>query len=136
MKAASINDLSHDLIGAAIEVHRELGPGLLESAYETALAHELTRRQIPQVRQKQMPNFYKGVVIETGYRIDIVADERIIIELKSVEKLIPLHAAQLLTCLRLARLPLGLLVNFNVGKLVGGIERVANRAPAPSAFRS
>lgn len=125
----SLNDLSHELIGAAIEVHRELGPGLLESAYEGAYSHELTLRKIPHVRQKLMPVHYKGITIETGYRIDVIADEQIIIELKSVEKLIPLFSAQLLTYLRLAHLPLGLLVNFNTPKLVDGIERVSNNAP-------
>ena len=136
MNNKTINDLSHELIGAAIEVHRELGPGLLESAYEGAYSRELTLRNIPHVRQKLMPVCYKGVVIETGYRIDIIADERIIIELKSVEKLLPIYSAQLLTYLRLAKLPLGLLINFNVRRLVDGIERVSNNAPnlsAPSA---
>ena len=133
MNPKPINELSHDLIGAAIEVHRELGPGLLESAYEGAYCHELTVLKIPHIRQKLMPVFYKGIVIETGYRIDVLADERIIIELKSVEKLIPIFSAQLLTYLRLAKLPLGLLINFNVRKLVEGIERVSNNAPDLSA---
>ena len=133
MNPKPINELSHDLIGAAIEVHRELGPGLLESAYEGAYCHELTLLKIPHIRQKLMPVFYKGIVIETGYRIDVLADERIIIELKSVEKLIPIFSAQLLTHLRLAKLPLGLLINFNVRKLVEGIERVSNNAPDLSA---
>lgn len=136
MNTKSINDLSHELIGAAIEVHRELGPGLLESAYEGAYSHELTLHQIPHVRQKLMPVHYKGIVIETGYRVDVIAHERIIIELKSVEKLVPIFSAQLLTYLRLAKLPLGLLINFNVRQLIDGIERVSNNAPnlsAPSA---
>lgn len=128
----SINDLSHDLIGAAIEVHRELGPGLLESAYEGAYSHELTLCKILHVRQKLMPVSYKGITIETGYRIDVIAEERIIIELKSVEKLIPLFSAQLLTYLRLANLSLGLLINFNTSKLIDGIERVSNHAPSLS----
>lgn len=83
-----------------------------------------------------MPVFYKGVLIETGYRIDVLADERVVVELKAVEKLMPIHGAQLLTYLRLGRLPLGLLINFNVSRLVDGIERVSNNAPdlsAPSA---
>ena len=125
----TLNELSHELIGAAIEVHRELGPGLLESAYEGAYSHELTLRKISHIRQKLMPVYYKGITIETGYRIDVIADERIIIELKSVEKLTPLFSAQLLTYLRLAHLSLGLLINFNTPKLVDGIERVSNNAP-------
>ncbi|MBI2814774.1 MAG: GxxExxY protein [Opitutae bacterium] len=136
MSTKPINELSHDLIGAAIEVHRELGPGLLESAYEGAYSHELTLRQIPHVRQKQMPVTYKGILIDAGYRIDILAEDRVVVELKAVEKLMPIHSAQLMTYLRLGKYPLGLLMNFNVLKLIDGIERVSNHAPnlsAPSA---
>ena len=136
MNPKPINDLSHELIGAAIEVHRELGPGLLESAYEGAYSHELTLRQIPHVRQKVMPISYKGVIIDAGYRIDILAEERVVVELKAVEKLLPIHSAQLMTYLRLGKYSLGLLMNFNVLKLVDGIERISNNAPnlsAPSA---
>ena len=140
MSTKPINELSHELIGAAIEVHRELGPGLLESAYEGAYSHELTLRSIPHVRQKLMPVTYKGVLIETGYRIDVLAEDRVVVELKAVEKLLPIHSAQLITYLRLGKYPLGLLMNFNALKLVEGIERVSNNAPnltassAPSAF--
>lgn len=134
MSTKPINDLSHELIGAAIEVHRELGPGLLESAYEGAYSHELTLRQIPHVRQIQMPVTYKGILIDAGYRIDILAEERVVVELKAVEKLIPIHSAQLMTYLRLGKYPLGLLMNFNVLKLVDGIERVSNNAPNLSAL--
>ena len=136
MNPKPINDLSHDLIGAAIEVHRELGPGLLESAYEGAYSHELTLRQIPHVRQKVMPISYKGVIVDAGYRIDILPEERVVVELKAVEKLLPIHSAQLMTYLRLGKYSLGLLMNFNVLKLIDGIERVSNNAPnlsAPSA---
>jgi GxxExxY protein len=142
MSIKSINDLSHELIGAGIEVHRELGPGLLESAYEGAYSHELNLRNIPHVRQQMMPILYKGVLIETGYRIDILAEDRLVVELKAIEKLLPIHSAQLMTYLRLGKYPLGLLMNFNVLKLVDGIERVSNNAPnlsassAPSAFQN
>ena len=139
MSMKPINDLSHELIGAAIEVNRELGPGLLKSAYEGAYVHELTLRQIPYVRQKQMPITYKGILIDAGYRIDILAEERIVVELKAVEKLMPIHSAQLMTYLRLGKYSLGLLMNFNVPKLVDGIERVSNNAPnlsASSAFQN
>jgi GxxExxY protein len=129
MSTKPINDLSHELIGAAIEVHRELGPGLLESAYEGAYSHELNLRSIPHVRQKLMPVHYKGVMIETGYRIDILAEDRIVVELKAVEKLVPIYSAQLMTYLRLGKYPLGLLMNFNVLRLVDGIERISNNAP-------
>jgi GxxExxY protein len=134
MPQKAINELSHELIGAAIEVHRELGPGLLESAYQGAYSHELILRNIPHVCQKTMPVVYKGVVIETGFRIDVLADDHVVIELKAVEKLLPIHSAQLLTYLRLGKFPLGLLINFNVGKLVDGIERVSNHAPNLSAI--
>ncbi len=142
MSTKPINDLSHELIGAAIEVHRELGPGLLESAYEGAYSHELTLRHILHIRQKLMPVAYKGVLIETGYRIDILAEDRVVVELKAVEKLLPIHSAQLITYLRIGKYPLGLLMNFHVLKLVDGIERVSNNAPnlsassAPSAFQN
>jgi GxxExxY protein len=136
MSSQLLNNLSHALIGAAIEVHRELGPGLLESAYEGAYSHELALQNISHVRQKAMPVFYKGVEIETGYRIDVLADDRVVVELKAVEKILPLHGTQLLTYLRLGKFRLGLLINFNVRMLVEGIERVSNDAPnlsAPSA---
>ncbi len=142
MTPKSINELSHELIGAAIEVHRELGPGLLESAYQGAYSHELHVRHIPHITQKPMPVLYKGVLIEIGYRIDVLADDRVVVELKAVERLLPIHSAQLLTYLRLGKHPLGLLINFHVLKLVDGIERVSNNAPnlsavsAPSAFQN
>ena len=136
MSPKPINDPSHELVGAAIEVHRELGPGLLESAYEGAYSHELNLRQIPHVRQSQMPVTYKGILIDAGYRIDILVEDRVVVELKAVEKLMPIHSAQLMTYLRLGKYRLGLLMNFNVLKLVDGIERISNNAPnlsAPSA---
>ncbi|HET7537657.1 MAG TPA: GxxExxY protein [Candidatus Didemnitutus sp.] len=133
MTTLSINDLSHAAIGAAIEVHRELGPGLLESAYEGAYCHELELRGLSYVRQQTFPITYKGAKIDAGYRLDLVVDDRLLIELKAVEKLAPVHASQLLTYLRLRRNELGLLINFNVQKLVDGIERISNRAPNLSA---
>ena len=129
----AINTLTELVIGAAIEVHFALGPGLLESAYEAAYAHELMLRGIPHVRQECLPIVFKGIPIVPGYRIDILADNRVVIELKAVEKLVPLFSTQLLTYLRLGGYPLGLLINFNVPKLVDGIERVSNGAPDLSA---
>jgi len=133
MNPKDLNDLSHELIGSAIEVHRELGPGLLESAYEGAYSHELNLRGIIHVRQKLMPIVYKGMTIDAGYRIDILAEDRVVIELKALEKIQPIHGAQLLTYLRLGNYRLGLLINFHVLKLVDGIERVSNNAPDLSA---
>jgi len=136
----NINDLSHAVIGAAIEVHRELGPGLLESAYEGAFSHEITLRVIPHARQVSLPVVYKSRAIDTGYRIDLLVDNRLVVELKALEKLLPVHSTQVLTYLRVGNFSLGLLINFNVRRLVEGIERVTNAAPnlsassAPSAF--
>ncbi len=120
------NELSYQLIGAAIEVHRELGPGLLESAYEAAYCHELMLRNIRFERQVPMSVRYKGVDIECGYRIDVLAESRLVVELKAVEKLLPIHDAQLLTYLKLSKLSLGLLMNFNIGIMKDGIRRLAH----------
>ncbi len=119
-------ELSGKIIGAAIEVHRMLGPGLLESAYQVALCRELTLRGIPFERQVELPMEYKGVRLECAYRLDLVVNNLIIVELKSVEKIEPVHEAQLLTYLRLKNLWLGLLINFNVPLLREGIRRIVN----------
>jgi GxxExxY protein len=129
-----IDELTYDLNGAAIEVHRALGPGLLESAYEAAFCYELTSRKIPFVRQKDVPVVYKGIKIDCGYRIDVLADDRVIVELKAVEKLLPVHEAQLLTYLKLSHLSLGLLINFNVPVLKDGIRRLVNNLEDSSAL--
>lgn len=129
VEAEPMNRLSQELIGAAIEVHRELGPGLLESTYEHAFSRELTIRGIEHVRQYQVSLRYKGSTIEAGYRLDVLVDRCVVVELKAVEKMVPLFGIQLLTYLRLGGYPLGLLINFNVPKLVDGIERVSNLAP-------
>lgn len=118
--------LTHQVIGAAMEVHRHLGPGLLESAYEECLCHELNALKIPYERQKALPVTYKGVSRDCGYRMDIVVNSSLLLELKSVESLLPIHEAQLLTYLRLSGLRLGLLVNFNVPLLKNGIKRMVN----------
>lgn len=116
--------LTRRVIGCAIEVHRSLGPGLLESAYEQCLAHELTLQGIPFQRQWPMPVAYKGVQLDCGFRADFFIADKLIIELKSVESLHPVHQAQLLTYLRLANCPTGLLINFNVSRLTQGIKRM------------
>ncbi len=118
--------LSKEIIGAAIEVHRHLGPGLLESAYEQALCCELSLRNIYFERQKHLPADYKGINLDCGYRIDILVDDLVIVELKAVVKLDPLFEAQLLTYLKLSQLWLGMLLNFNVPVMKHGIKRIVN----------
>ena len=118
--------LSKKIVGAAIEVHRHLGPCLLESAYEQALCYELSQRNIDFERQKHIPAVYKGVNLDCGYRIDLLVDDLVIVELKSVIKLDPLFEAQLLTYLKISKLWLGMLLNFNVPIMKYGIKRIVN----------
>jgi len=118
------DDLSRHVIGCAIEVHRMLGPGLLESTYETCLAHELSLAGIPFATQVPIPVIYKGVKLDCGHRLDMLVDNQLVLELKSVEQLLGIHQAQLLTYLKLAQLPVGLLINFNVTMLKTGIRRL------------
>jgi GxxExxY protein len=115
--------LSNKVIGCAIEVHRELGPGLLESTYEQCLAAELTRSRIPFQLQVDLPVSYKGTRLDCSYRIDVLIDQQLIIELKCVEQLQKIHDAQILTYMRLAKIKIGLLINFNVPVLKNGIKR-------------
>lgn len=115
--------LTESIIGAAIDVHRELGPGLLESAYEECLCHELHLRGLRFQRQVELPVTYKGLKLDCGYKLDIVVEEQIVLELKSIEQILPIHQAQLLTYLRLSGKRLGLLINFNVAVLKNGIVR-------------
>jgi GxxExxY protein len=122
----SINKLSSTIIGAAIGVHRVLGPGLLESAYEECLCYELALHGIRFERQKALPVIYKGVRLDCGYRLDVLVEDLVIIELKTVDRLENIHTAQLLTYLKLMKLPIGLLINFNVPVLKYGIKRVAS----------
>ena len=119
-----LNELSRRAIGLCIEVHRELGPGLLESAYEEALAYELSRAGLAFDRQREMPLLYKGVRLDCGYRLDFIVEGCLIIELKAVAELLPIHQAQLLTYLKLEHKSLGLLINFNTPVLRDGIRRV------------
>ena len=123
MEKKNFDELSHQIIGCAIEVHRRLGPGLLESTYEQCLAHELTTHKIDFKLQHPMPITYKDVRIDCGYRIDMFVHEQIIVELKSVEQLTGIHEAQLLTYMKLANAPVGLLINFNAKILKHGIKR-------------
>ena len=120
------NEITEIIIGAAIEVHRHLGPGLLESTYETCTAHEIAQSGLSVVRQKVLPIRYKGIEIGEGYRLDLLVADKVITEIKAVEKLLPIHEAQLLTYLRLTGLRVGLLINFNVPVLKSGIRRMVN----------
>jgi len=120
----SFNKITETIIGGAIAVHRVLGPGLLESAYEACLAYELVDRGLSVERQKALPVKYRGVNLDCGYRIDLLVEGIIIIELKAVEKIDPIHKAQLLSYLKLSGCKLGLLINFNVRMLKNGIHRI------------
>jgi len=117
-------DLTEQIIGAAIEVHRYLGPGLLESAYQECLCHELSMRGLKFECQKLIPLEYKGIKLDCGYRLDILVEEKIVLELKTVEAIMPVHEAQLLTYLRLTNVKVGLIINFNVPVLKDGIRRM------------
>jgi GxxExxY protein len=121
-----INDLTGQVIGAAIEVHKVLGPGLLESTYETCLCIELDKRNIPYERQKEIDIDYKGTLVESGFRSDLIVDKSLIVELKARDSLLPIDEAQLLTYLKLCKLKVGLLINFNVMVLKDGIKRLVN----------
>jgi GxxExxY protein len=117
------SDLTHKIIGLAMRVHRRLGPGLLESVYELCLCHEIDHAAIPFSRQVALPVRYDEVLLDCGYVADIIVDNQVILELKSVERILPLHEAQLLTYLRLSCCHVGLLINFNAVSLTDGIKR-------------
>ena len=118
-----INSLTHEIIGAAIEVHRHLGPGLLESSYRECLCHELLIREVSFRREYGLPLQYKGIRLECGYRLDLLVGGLVVVEIKAVERIAPIHAAQLLTYLRIGGWSVGLLINFNVAVLKEGIRR-------------
>jgi GxxExxY protein len=118
------NELSRRVIGCAIEVHRHLGPGLFESAYEECLSHEPSLERIAHERQVALPIVYKGLSVTAGYRIDILVERRLVLEIKAIDRPAPVHEAQLLTYLRLSGLRLGLLLNFNQAVLRDGIKRL------------
>ena len=133
-----INEITEAVIGAAIEVHRVLGPGLLESAYEECLCRELTLRGMSFERQVELPVYYKGVRLDCGYRIDLLVEKLVVVEIKAVETILPVHEAQLISYLRLGGWKAGLLINFHVAVLVeGGIRRrvlgLRETVSAPSA---
>jgi GxxExxY protein len=120
------NELSHKIIGCAMKVHTELGPGLLETAYEECIAYELEQTGIKIEKQKALPLVYHAVKLDAGYRIDILVENKVIVEIKAVEALNDVHLAQVLTYLKLSKCKLGLLINFNVRSLKSGIKRVVN----------
>nr|WP_320117099.1 GxxExxY protein [uncultured Marinifilum sp.] len=120
------NEISYKIIGKAIEIHKTVGPGLLESAYEKALMYELQQMDLKVECQKPMPFIYKEVRQETGYRIDLLVEDKVIVEIKSVEQLAPVHHSQLLTYLRLSGKKLGLLINFNSKYVKNSIHRIVN----------
>jgi GxxExxY protein len=130
MDKDELNQLSEQIIGAAIEVHRELGPGILEHSYEAALQHELALHGISSVRQLLIPLTYKGLVIPDSYRIDLLVEDRIVVELKTVKALEDVHTAQVLTYLRMSGKSLGLLINFNVPLLRQGLKRIVHNFPS------
>ena len=118
-----LEELTEQIIGAAIEVHKQLGPGLLESAYEECLCHELHLRGLHFERQTPLPVEYKGIKLDCGYRIDVVVEDAVVLELKTVDKVLPVHEAQLLTYLKLTGKKVGFIINFNVAVLTHGIVR-------------
>ena len=120
------NDISEKIIGCAIQVHRELGPGLLESSYEECLYYELVQSGMLVEKQKPLPLVYKEVKLDCGYRLDLIVENKVVIEVKAVEALNDVHMAQVLTYLKLSRCKLGLLMNFNVVLMKSGIKRVVN----------
>jgi GxxExxY protein len=121
-----LNEITERIIGAAIEVHRHLGPGLLESAYEECLCYELNQAGLMFQRQVHLPIRYKGILLQSAHRMDLIVEDAVIVELKAAEEMSPLFSAQLLTYLKSAHKPVGLLINFNVPVLKDGIRRISN----------
>ena len=130
-----LDDITGAIVDSAMKIHKELGPGLLESVYEVVLARALERRGFHVDRQKPIRFEYDGMVFEDGFRVDLLVDERVIVELKSVEKLAPVHSKQLLTYLRLMKLPVGLLINFGGATLKKGVHRIVNQLPSSASPR-
>ena len=125
-EATRINAITSQIIGAAISVHDELGPGMLESAYEACMVHELMQRGLRVERQKPLPLIYKGITIDCGYRLDLLVENSVIVELKSVDRIESVHSKQVLTYLKLSGIKVGLLINFNVEFLRKGLTRLVN----------
>jgi len=130
-----LDDITGAVVDAAVKIHKELGPGLLESVYEVVLARELERRGFQVERQKPIRFEYDGMVFEEGFRTDLLIETRVVVELKSVENLAPVHSKQLLTYLRLMHLPVGLLINFGAATLKEGLRRIVNNLPSSASPR-
>jgi iron complex transport system substrate-binding protein len=130
-----LDDITGAVVDSALKIHKEMGPGLLESVYEVVLARALEKRGFQVERQKPIRFEYDGMVFEDGFRVDLLVDGRVIAELKSVEKLAPVHSKQLLTYLRLMNLPVGLLINFGSATLKEGLHRIVNQFPSSSSPR-
>jgi GxxExxY protein len=135
-RVEELDSLTRRIIGGAIEVHRHLGPGLLESAYEACLAFELRELGLKVEQQRALPVVYKGVKLDCGYRLDLVVDERVVVEVKAIEQLAPIHEAQLLSYLRLSGIHVGLLINFHARMLKQGLKRIVNEFPDPAVSAS
>ena len=130
--APDLNEITRGIIAAAIEVHRHLGPGLLESAYQECICHELSRTGLSFTREVHVPLTYKGLTVDCSYRLDLLVEDEIVVEIKTVEQILPVHSAQLLTYLKAANKQIGLLINFNVLVLKHGIKRVVHDFTEPS----
>lgn len=135
MDAAALDRISFLIIQAAIEIHKAIGPGLLESAYRTCMIYEIEQRKLKVDSELIVPVRYKHLVLDGGYRLDLMIEDAVIVELKAVETVLPVHRAQLLSYLRLTDKSLGLLINFNVERLVLGVDRVVNRFGLPASLR-
>ena len=135
MREEEENAVTEKVIGAAIEVHRCLGPGLLESAYEECLCYELSQLGLRFERQVRLPVQYKGLKLDCGYRMDLVVEDTVLVEIKAIEGLLPVHSAQLLTYLKSSGKRVGLLINFNVPILAKGLKRMVNQYPESSSLR-
>jgi GxxExxY protein len=123
---STFNDVTRTILAAAIEVHRTLGPGLLESTYQQCLQYELASRKVRFVTQQAIPIVYKGILLDANYRVDLIVDNRVVVEVKALQEVAPIHRAQVLTYLRLTGCPAGLLINFNVPRLMDGVKRLIN----------
>ncbi|HSE40672.1 MAG TPA: GxxExxY protein [Acidobacteriota bacterium] len=133
MNSRKINDITESIIGSAIQVHKTLGPGLLESTYEACLVSELSERRFKLKQQQPIPVVYKNTKLECGYRIDLIVEELVIVKLKAIEAIKPIHMAQVLSYLKLSGLSVGLLINFNVAVLTHGVRRIVNNFQELSA---
>jgi iron complex transport system substrate-binding protein len=135
MGRSELDDITGAIVDASVKIHQNLGPGLLESVYEVVLARVLAQRGFSVQRQKAVSFEYERMVFEEGFRLDLLVEERVVVELKSVEKLAPIHSKQLLTYLRLMHLPVGLLINFGAATLKEGLHRIVNKLPASASPR-